>query len=369
MENLSPYKVHSQEPPNLSHLRILGSTVYVLLHEEERLMKSEKWAPRALKGVLVGYDGHTIYRVYIKDQKKVIRVKDLRIFEDYETKKSTDLPDYDERPTFQGFLFEDNDEGSEKESSTCAESRKVTSTKGKTSEIDSRAGQNAQDARAIKPTPIPARADQKAQDARAISTARASQKAQDARATSTARIGQNAKDARANLLTACTGQNAKDARANPFSTTHADQASKDVTKPRSGRTVKLSTKAREALTQEASHQDTPPIAGTEVENLVLYLIEMLNNWDMEEDKGERDMLVRENLELGNQERSEEEDPIMILATKINSVNATDYDQFVCATQFDIEEPETYAGAKQGPYAAQWAKAMEEELDQLLKNET
>ena len=100
MENLSPYKVHSQEPPNLSHLRILGSTVYVLLHEEERLMKSEKWAPRALKGVLVGYDGHTIYRVYIKDQKKVIRVKGLRIFEDYETKTSTDLPDYDERPTF-----------------------------------------------------------------------------------------------------------------------------------------------------------------------------------------------------------------------------------------------------------------------------
>lgn len=60
---------------------------------------------------------------------------------------------------------------------------------------------------------------------------------------------------------------------------------------------------------------------------------------------------------------------MILATKINSVNATDYDQFVCATQFDIEEPETYARAVQGPYAAQWAKAMEEELDQLLKNET
>ena len=67
LKNLSPHKVLLQEPRNLSHLQILGSTVYVLLHKEERSMKSEKWAPRALKGVLVGYDGQTIYRVYIKD--------------------------------------------------------------------------------------------------------------------------------------------------------------------------------------------------------------------------------------------------------------------------------------------------------------
>lgn len=33
---------------------------------------------------------------------------------------------------------------------------------------------------------------------------------------------------------------------------------------------------------------------------------------------------------------------MILATKINTVNAKDYDQFVFAMQFDIEELETYA---------------------------
>ena len=37
-------------------------------------------------------------------------MKDLRIFEDYETKKSTELSDYSkDLPTFQGFLLEDND--------------------------------------------------------------------------------------------------------------------------------------------------------------------------------------------------------------------------------------------------------------------
>ena len=84
LQNLSPHEA-------LTHLRILGSIVYVFLHEEERSLKSEKWAPRALKGTLVGYDGHTIYRVHIKEQNKVIRVKDLRIFEDCESYRSAEL--------------------------------------------------------------------------------------------------------------------------------------------------------------------------------------------------------------------------------------------------------------------------------------
>lgn len=76
--NVTPHKAQSQEnTTDVSHLQVLGSTVYVFLHEEERSQKSEKWAPRALKGTLVGYDGHTIHRVHIKDQNKVIRVKDL----------------------------------------------------------------------------------------------------------------------------------------------------------------------------------------------------------------------------------------------------------------------------------------------------
>ena len=40
-------------------------------------MKSEKWATQALKRILVGYDGHTIYRVHIREQNNVIRVKNL----------------------------------------------------------------------------------------------------------------------------------------------------------------------------------------------------------------------------------------------------------------------------------------------------
>ena len=57
-----------------------------------------------------------------------------------------------------------------------------------------------------------------------------------------------------------------------------------------------------------------------------------------------------------------EDPLKILATRINLANAVDQDQFVSSTQFDVEEPETYTCAMQGPNTAKWAKAIEEELD-------
>lgn len=92
--DLSPHKIYFHKKPGLSHVQILCSTVYVLLHEEERIMKSEKWTPQALRGTLVDFDGHKIYRVHIKEQNRVIRVKDLQIFEDYKAKKSTKLSDY-----------------------------------------------------------------------------------------------------------------------------------------------------------------------------------------------------------------------------------------------------------------------------------
>ena len=73
----TPFNAQYQENPDIRHLRILRFTVYVFLHEEERELKSEKWKPRALRGKLVGFDGYTIYRVYIKEQSEVIKIKDL----------------------------------------------------------------------------------------------------------------------------------------------------------------------------------------------------------------------------------------------------------------------------------------------------
>lgn len=124
-DSMSPIKMQDQTLPNLQHLRILGSNVYVFLHEEERSLKSAKWEARMLKGKLVGFDGHTIYRVHIEDQNKVIRVKDLRIFEDIISKATTSLPDFDGKPTFDGVQVPDkqSDESSTSEEETNAPKR------------------------------------------------------------------------------------------------------------------------------------------------------------------------------------------------------------------------------------------------------
>ena len=66
LQNLNPPKAHFQERPNLSNLWILSSIICVLLHEQERSMKSEKWTPKALKGGLEDYDDNTTHQVYIK---------------------------------------------------------------------------------------------------------------------------------------------------------------------------------------------------------------------------------------------------------------------------------------------------------------
>lgn len=41
--------------------------MYILLHKEKWSIKSKKWAPKILKKVLMDYNSHIIYQVYIKD--------------------------------------------------------------------------------------------------------------------------------------------------------------------------------------------------------------------------------------------------------------------------------------------------------------
>lgn len=91
---------------------------------------------------------------------------------------------------------------------------------------------------------------------------------------------------------------------------------------------------------------------SEVQNLIVPLTHLLQNCDTQSKE-------LENTQL--------DDPLMILVTRVNVANAADQDQFACLTQLYVEKPETYAYAMQGPNAAEWAKAMEDKLDQLEKN--
>jgi hypothetical protein len=65
--------------PTVSHLRVLGCPVYVLIDPQKRV-QSRKVAPRAELGILVGYEGYSIYRCFINS--KVIRTLYVRFDED-----------------------------------------------------------------------------------------------------------------------------------------------------------------------------------------------------------------------------------------------------------------------------------------------
>lgn len=58
--------------------------------------------------MLIGYDGHTIYYVYIKDQKKIIKIKDFYIFNNFKIKVSIELFDYNNELIFQGIFYKNN---------------------------------------------------------------------------------------------------------------------------------------------------------------------------------------------------------------------------------------------------------------------
>ena len=84
LDGRSPFEASTKSLPKLDHLHMLGSTVYVFIHEEEKkATKPAKWKSREKKGMLLGYDRHTIYCVYLPDEKKVIRIKDLKIIGKY----------------------------------------------------------------------------------------------------------------------------------------------------------------------------------------------------------------------------------------------------------------------------------------------
>ena len=94
LDGKTPHELMEKKTLTIDHLRVLGSTVYVFIHKANRKgknSKAAKFAFRAQRGKLVGYDGKTIYRVYLEQNESVIRVKNLSIHEDATAKKDTEL--------------------------------------------------------------------------------------------------------------------------------------------------------------------------------------------------------------------------------------------------------------------------------------
>jgi len=65
----TPFELWTENKPNISHIRVFGSTCWVVLHKSHI---DGKFGDKAAKGVFLGYpDGSKAYKVILDDGKVV----------------------------------------------------------------------------------------------------------------------------------------------------------------------------------------------------------------------------------------------------------------------------------------------------------
>jgi hypothetical protein len=73
--------------PDLSRLRVVGSRGFVL---NKHLPRGDKLEDHTFEGFLVSYDALNIYRLWLPNTNRVIRVRDVRFIDElYKDKPST----------------------------------------------------------------------------------------------------------------------------------------------------------------------------------------------------------------------------------------------------------------------------------------
>ena len=77
LQNISPYELWIGQKPRIRHMRIVGSSCYAHIPDQKR----RKMDKKAVKGILLGYDGDERYRIWIKETNSVICSRDV-IFEE-----------------------------------------------------------------------------------------------------------------------------------------------------------------------------------------------------------------------------------------------------------------------------------------------
>lgn len=78
LEGITPYEKWTGSLPSLNHMRVFGSTVYVLDKDSSK----DKFDPRSNKGIFVGYPRESKgYRIWLLDSKKIVVARDVKFLE------------------------------------------------------------------------------------------------------------------------------------------------------------------------------------------------------------------------------------------------------------------------------------------------
>lgn len=82
----------------------------------------------------------------------------------------------------------------------------------------------------------------------------------------------------------------------------------------------------------------------EIKTIFVLLTTLIENWD-------KSLNVNIIQLTENARRKEKKVLTELLATKINSANAVDHNQFTSSTKFEVKKPKIYSRVMQGLYAA------------------
>jgi transposase InsO family protein len=110
-EDKTPWEVWTGKKPRIKHLRVIGSVCYSHIPASIR----RKMDKKAVRGYLIGYDGDERYRIYIKEQHKVILCSDV-VFQEklQDCKEHVELPMSDVKPSDQNIQSETEPETDDK---------------------------------------------------------------------------------------------------------------------------------------------------------------------------------------------------------------------------------------------------------------
>ena len=90
VDKKSPYELWFGKKPGIKHLRVIGTTCYVHVPDQKR----RKLDKKALKCVLIGYDGDDNYRVWNREDNSVLRSRDVRFEQEklFSSARSCEVP-------------------------------------------------------------------------------------------------------------------------------------------------------------------------------------------------------------------------------------------------------------------------------------
>jgi hypothetical protein len=89
LEGKTPKEAFTGNRPDIRHLRIFGCLVYIHIPLEKRT----KLQPSGERGILVGYsEDSKAYKVFLRDQRKIVVKRDVKFEKNLASRKSQDLP-------------------------------------------------------------------------------------------------------------------------------------------------------------------------------------------------------------------------------------------------------------------------------------